>query len=260
MRKSPFGAFANGVEMQKVTHLKPKPRRTRPPKKAKSPEQFLAAGLTLAMLPPLPFAQRAPRRIVTRSGYRVRGLNLIADPSSRLEWESPPEANVLVMLGMCKSVDRTFSQPCVLEVEGTRYTPDFLVILRGGQRVWIECKHDVDRLDQEMERKLGFINALFRGVGDRFVILDRGVLGEDSPLLDNYRFLAGWRDLAAPEVGSPWPASTYGELVGKHGAVRVNAALAAGNYRFDMTQPLGNQTPVSPCLDGAAYELAFLHS
>jgi hypothetical protein len=245
--------------MKETTHSQSRGRRPRPSKPAKPPEQFLAAGLTLAMLPPLPLAQRAPRRIVTRSGYRVRGANLAVASSPKLEWESPLEASAIVILGLCKSVERIFTQPLVLDIEGMRYTPDLLVFLRDGSRVWIECKPN-GRIDQEMKHKLGLVNALLRGVGDRFVVLDESVLAEHSPVVDNCRYLSRWADFAASESTCAWQAAPYGELVDKHGADRVNAALAAGRYQFDMTKPLCRQTPVSPSSNGAAYELAFLYS
>lgn len=244
--------------MKKLTHTPPRGRRPMPSKPANLPEHFLAAGLTLAMLPALPLAQRAPRRIVTRSGHRVRGANLANPTSPKLEWESPYEASAIVVLSLCKFVARIFTQPLVLEVGGMEYTPDLLVFLTNGRRVWIECKPDEQDLDAETKRKLALASALFHGVGDRFVILDKTLLDEDSPLVDNCRYLSGWLDFASSETALPLEDATYGELLEKYGTDRVNAALAAAGCRFDLTKPLNKQTFVSPNSDGGAYELAFL--
>lgn len=235
-------------------------RSPRRPKAAKVPKSLLAAGLTLAMLPPLPLATRAPRRIVTRSGNRVRGINLAVPASPKVEWESPLEQSAIVILRLCKSVARIFSQPLVLEVGGMQYTPDLLVFLNDGRRIWIECKPDSNSLDEEMSNKLALVKALFHGVGDRFVILDRALLDEDSPVLDNCRYLLGWLGRASSMAALPNEEATYGELLSRYGAERVNAALADGFFCFDMAMPLTRQTRVSPCFDGGAHELAFLNA
>lgn len=212
------------------------------------------------MLPPLPLASRAPRRLVTRSGARVRGFKLAVPNSKKVAWESPYEASAISILSLNKSVQRIFSQPLVLEVDGTHYTPDLLVFLKNGRRVWIECKSDKDVLDEETKRKLALVNAIFRGVGDRFVVLDAKDLDPASSFVDNCRYLALWLDIASPDFALPLEQGTYGELLKRYGADRVNAALAAGTCRFDLTKPLAIDTVVSPGREGGAHELAFLQT
>jgi hypothetical protein len=191
----------------------------------------------------------------------VRGANLIADRFSNLEWESGPEANALVLLGLCKAIARIYSQPCVLQVEGMEYTPDVLAFTRDERRIWIEVKADASQIDAETKHKLGLVNALIRSVGDTFIVLDNSVLADESPVVDNCRYLSRWLDLASSDDGSErWPAATYGELIDRHGGDRVNAALASRAYFFDLSQPLGRNTVVTPSRAGEADELAFLYT
>lgn len=210
------------------------------------------------MLPRLPLAYKTPRKLVTRSGARVRGINL-HPRFKQCRWESGIERNLYTLLTITHSVQLVFSQPLVLRLDAGEYTPDTLVFMKNGERVWIECKYQ-DHLDAETTEKLGQAAVTFAAAGDRFVLAKDSCLHDDLPeVINAYRF-AHWYDRQPDCPAEPFEAGMYFELVERHGVQTVNRAIARGELTFDFTTLATDTTQVWNVKGGMGYEPSFLHA
>lgn len=218
----------------------------------------LPSGLTWDMLPDLPLANRTPRRLITRSGARVRGI--FQHPrTGRCEWESGLERNLYTILSMVGSVGRVFSQPVVIKLSASEYTPDALVFLSNGKRVWIECKPKRN-LNAETRAKLAEASLTFLAAGDRFVIVDETQLDDSLPAVLNARMFSAWFEQTTdfvPAVGEP---KTYVELTSRYGFHTINRAVARGDLMLDFGQELSAKSLVWTSKEGEGYEPDFLRS
>lgn len=218
----------------------------------------LQRGLTWDMLPNLPFSNRNPRRLITRSGARVRGI-FQHSRIGRCEWESGLERNLYPILAMARSVSRVFSQPLVIKLEAGEYTPDALVFLTTGERVWIECKPQRN-LDAETRAKLTEAALTFLAVGDRFVIVDETQLDDSLPAVLNARFFSSWFDPMADFVPVVHEAKTYSELTNSNGFHAINRAVARGELMFDFGKELSGKSLLWSTKEGEGYEPDFLRA
>lgn len=218
----------------------------------------LPIGLNWDMLPTLPLAYKTPRNLVTRSGARVRGINL-HPRFKRCKWESGIERNLYALLTITPSVQHVFSQPLVIRLDAGEYTPDALVFQKNGQRIWIECKH-LHHLDSETQIKLGQAAVTFAAVGDRFIVVKDSSLSDLLPEVINARRFAAWYEPQADYSNESFESGTYSELMERHGAPIVNGALARGELALDFTDIVTDATPVSISKGGVGYEPSFLRS
>ena len=218
----------------------------------------LPKGLRWDMLPPLPLAYKTPRRLITRSGARVRGANLHPRFGS-CQWESGIERNFYALLALVRSVLLVFSQPLVLRLDAGDYTPDALVFLADGRRVWVECKYEKD-LDPETVFKLGQAATTFAGVGDRFVVAKDYHLSDDLPQVKNAHLFGNWYSPTPDHFTEPLREGTYAELSARHGRQAVNRAIARGDLSMDFSSDVTETTHIWPTEGGTGYEPTFLHA
>lgn len=218
----------------------------------------LPNGLSWDMLPDLPLVNRNPRRIIRRSGARVRGI--YQHPrTGRCEWESGLERNLYTVLAMAGSVSRVFSQPLVIKLNAGEYTPDALVFLTNGKRVWIECKPQ-RYLDADTRVKLTEAAMVFLAAGDRFVIVDETHLDENLPTVTNARLFSAWYEQTVDFVPVVRKPQSYSELTSRYGAHVINRAVARGELVLDMGTELTPKSMLWTANEGEGYEPAFLRT
>jgi hypothetical protein len=218
----------------------------------------LPKGLTWHKLPDLHYADRMPRRLITRSGARVRGI-FNHSRVGRCEWESGPESCLYPLLAMTKSVRRVYSQPVVIRLNAGEYTPDALVFLANGKRRWIECKQSSD-VDEEARAKMAEAALTFLNAGDSFVIVDETYLKDELPAVINARHFSAWYEETAdfvPLVKEPRP---YAELIGLYGAHAINRAVARGELMLDFNVEYSPQTLMWTPKQGEGYEPDFIRN
>lgn len=224
------------------------------------PEEIqLRAGLTWEMLPKnLPVANRSPRRLITRSGARVRGVFQHAR-MGRCEWESELERNLYTLLSMSESVSQVFSQPLVLSLSAGEYTPDALVFLTTGKRVWVECKPRCF-LDVETQGKLADAALTLFVLGDHFVTVDETQLDNDLPAVTNARFFSTWYEESVDFVPVVPEPKTYADLINRYGHHAINRAVARGELMLDMSAELSPESLLWTTKEGEGYEPDFLRA
>jgi hypothetical protein len=218
----------------------------------------LAKGLTWHRLPDLHYADRMPRRLITRAGARVRGI-FNHRRMGRCEWESGPESCLYPLLAMSKSVSQVYSQPVVIRLDVGEYTPDALAFLADGTRLWIECKQH-SRLDEETRAKLAEAAVTFLAAGDRFVIVDENYLKDELPAVINARFFTTWYEETADFVPLVKEPRTYAELIELYGAHAINRAVARGELVLDFNVVYSAQTLMWTPKKGEGYEPDFIRN
>lgn len=216
----------------------------------------LPQGLRWDMLPKLPLAYKTPRRLITRSGARVRGANLHPRFGS-CQWESGIERNFYALLTVVPSVLRVFSQPLVLRLDAGNYTPDALVFLADGRRIWVECKYEKD-LDPETVVKLGQAATTYASVGDRFIVAKDRHLADDLPEVVNAHLFGNWYSSVPDHFAEPLEAGTYAALSARHGRPTINRAIARGDLTLDFSTEVSDTTHIWPTQGGTGYEPSFL--
>lgn len=218
----------------------------------------LPEGLRWDMLPTLPLAYKNPRRLITRSGARVRGANLHPRFGS-CQWESGIERNFYALLTVTPSVVLAFSQPLVLRLHAGDYTPDALVFLADGSRIWVECKYEKD-LDPETVIKLGQAATTLASVGDRFIVAKDRHLADDLPEVVNAHLFGNWYSSTPDDLAEPLRAGTYSALSARHGRQTVNSAIARGDLTLDFSSEVNDATYIWPTQGGTGYEPSFLRA
>jgi len=224
------------------------------PKNVKLPH-----GLEWAMLPcGLNYADRNPRRIITRSGARVRGCFNHAR-IGRCQWESGPESCLYPLLAMCPSVSRVHSQPVVINLNAGQYTPDALVFMASGKRVWIECKQDCN-FDEETRAKLAEASLTFLAAGDRFIVVDETHLHDDHPVVVNARLFTAWYETETDFVPGVKEPQTYAALTSLYGAPAINRAVARGELMMNFSIEQSPESLLWTPKEGESYEPDFLRA
>ena len=115
---------------------------------------------------------RAPRRLVTRSGARLRGKHYSIRHPSALPWETVEERLLIQVLDASIYTERLVSQPVTLEIRQQddcfEYTPD-VVVERFGQITIFECKPQELINQPEWQQRLNQIANFFKGMGVNFI-------------------------------------------------------------------------------------------
>ncbi len=135
------------------------------------------------------------RKVVSRSPIRsVRRLNLPGIFPQPIECESSLERDFVLRVALCPGVTQLQHQPFRLELPGgKRYTPDFLVTFRSGDRVVVEVKHS-ERM-QRYAQVFAQARQLLSRTGIGFLVLTEAEIRyraahERAALVLRYRKLA----------------------------------------------------------------------
>ncbi|QKO23420.1 hypothetical protein [Rhodoferax sp. BAB1] len=169
------------------------------------------------------------------------------------------ERSLYTLLSMAGSVSRVFSQPLVINLNSGEYTPDALVFLVTGKRVWIECKPR-RHLDDEVRAKLTEAALTFMAAGDRFVIVDESCLDENLPTVANARLFSAWYGQPMDIVPLVSEPQTYAALTSQYGVHAVNRAVARGDMVLDFGIELSQKSLLWTPKKGELYEPDFLRA
>jgi hypothetical protein len=139
-----------------------------------------------------------------------------------------------------------------------RHVPDVLLVGRDGGVTVVDVKASSRLADPDVRAQFSWTRRLAGLRGWEFEVWS----GADRVLLDNVRFLAGYRRnrviaaKLAPVVlevasGQPTVGSIERALSGRHPCVLVRPVvlhlLWTGRLSADLTRPLGADTPVGVC-------------
>ncbi len=132
----------------------------------------------LKSLIPSKLSARVPRRIVTRSGARVRGFHPSLRHQKSLSWETVDERALIKAMDASGATTELASQVMTLEITGDgstfEYTPDVAVV-RFGQITVFECKPAEVIESEAWQKRLLVIEEYFASSGINFIVLPNEV-------------------------------------------------------------------------------------
>ncbi|MFF1690825.1 TnsA-like heteromeric transposase endonuclease subunit [Streptomyces sp. NPDC058254] len=210
------------------------------------------------------FAESKPWRDV-RSVHGMTnfsGKYSSATTGGHVVYESRLELARLLLADFDPAVHGIFAQPCRLAARiGDRarhHVPDFLLVMRSGTVRVVNVK-PADRLqDPKIAEALAWPGELFRQHGWEYEIWS----GADRVLLENVRFLAGYRRrdvVPEAEVEQTWEQLVDGEelsmaerrLAGDRPPEKVRQSLMAllwsRRLRTDLSRPLSGESVLWRC-------------
>lgn len=212
------------------------------------------------------------RRLVTRSGRRVRGIF----PSKRfnrgMHWESSLERELNYRLEASWLVADACTQPTTINIrhldgKNFDYTPDTVIASHSGELCCVECKPAHRTLDAELEARLRSINAHLQILGVRFVTVTEAHLEHSVSAANSKSLFMGYRMRLDPDerhalsqkMSTAFPKD-YGSLCEMAPNGQGIAALAHGLAFFDVRLPLNNATVLSQTLQENCDAAHFLFS
>ena len=144
---------------------------------------------------------RKPRRLVTRSGARVRGFHQSLRHGDSMPWETAEERALIQALDTSPATQALVSQAVTIEIEADdglfEYTPDVAAI-RFDQITVFECKPlDVIK-GHEWTKRLSTIASFFRCYDVNFVALPNCVKASTQAQANINFLLAGGRPVQYP--------------------------------------------------------------
>ena len=144
---------------------------------------------------------RKPRRLVTRSGARVRGFHHSLRHGDSMPWETPEERALIQALDTSPATQALLSQSVTIEIESDEeifeYTPDVAVI-RFEQITVFECK-PLDVIEcHEWSKRLSAIEAFFRSYDVNFIALPNNVKAPTQVQANIDFMIAGGRPVQYP--------------------------------------------------------------
>lgn len=195
------------------------------------------------------------RKVVTRSGRKIRGHFPSLKMGQMVPWESLLERDAILLFEFSPGV-RTFrAQPeevVYVDQETTRrYYPDFEITGNGGRVIHVEVKPEAMLARPDVARKLRSVADHYRRQGrDYRVLTDQTIRRE--PLHRNLtllgRFLkpmdgveAVLPDLHVWLFEGPQP---FGALCDRFGDSIAYRLVARGHVQCDLTQPLTPQSRI----------------
>lgn len=206
---------------------------------------------------------RQPRRVVTRSGWRVRGITPSARFLTPLTWESDIEHRLIYRLLASWIVADACTQAVRLTVPASSapcgsidYTPDALVKDRSGTLTCVECKPAEQLDDPEVRLRHRDIKLHLKTHDVRFVEVTESDLAEHAPHENAKLLFRGIQSFGRytktgelrEKVQHLLPC-TFTELTARCGTGSARAALFHGFGFFDMHRQLSGDTLIVPQLE-----------
>ncbi len=210
------------------------------------------------------FAKSQPWRAV-RSVHGMThhsGKYSSATTGGHVVYESRLELARLLLADFDPTVEGIFAQPCRLAARfGERlrhHVPDFLLVMRSGTVQVVNVKPASRMKDPKVMEALAWPGELFRQHGWDYEIWS----GADRALLENVRFLAGYRRpglVPEADVEQAWQQAVDGEelalaerrLAGGRRPEEVRPALMAllwsGRLTTDLSRPLSGASVLRRC-------------
>lgn len=190
------------------------------------------------------------RRVVTRSGKKIRGNFASFKMGAMVPWESPIEADAIRLFEFNPGVVSYCSQPShevYYDTDGNAhgFVPDFRVDFHRGGSIWVEIKSDADVEYPPTARTLGLKALALKEQGRRYRVLSAKQIGH-QPRSDNIILLerCSKARLSPETVESLQTIDHHGtfavrELVSIVGNERaVYRCIAYGCLRTDLLSPL----------------------
>lgn len=199
----------------------------------------------------------AVRRVVTRSGRRVRGYFPSRKTGRMVAWESQLERDALYLFEFSPGVLEFREQPervqFATEDGSFTYIPDFELLLRDGSTRHVEIKPAAKLAKPDVTQRFKAIAGHYDRIGRAFQILTEEHI-RPEPLLENLKRLAyhaGRLDAAALDDLvtrlSILPARTFrGASAVLGDDVSVYRLLASGRYHCDLTRAITSDSLIQP--------------
>jgi len=144
---------------------------------------------------------KKPRRLVTRSGARVRGFHHSLRHGDSMSWETPEERALIQALDTSPATQALVSQSVTIEIESDEevfeYTPDVAAI-RYEQITVFECKPLEVIEGNEWSKRLSDIARFFRSYDVNFIVLPNNIRAPAQVQANIDFMLAGGRPVQYP--------------------------------------------------------------
>ena len=144
---------------------------------------------------------KKPRRLITRSGARVRGFHQSLRHGYSMPWETPEERALIQALDTSPATQALVSQSVTIEIESDEgvfeYTPDVAAI-RFEQITVFECKPLNVIESREWSERLSAIAAFFRSYDVNFIALPNNIKASRQAQANIDFVLAGGRPVQYP--------------------------------------------------------------
>lgn len=195
------------------------------------------------------------RKVVTRSGRKLRGYFPSVKAGRMIEWESLLERDAILLFEFSPGVKSFREQPELIQyMDGDvirRYFPDFGLTTTNIELIHCEVKPEKQLLLPEVAHKLTRITEHYAAIGHAYRILTDKVIRQ-QPLHGNVTLLARMRRhdetliSLATEVHQllarrPRPFDEVASLIGRD---RLLKMIALGHVGCDLAASLSGINPV----------------
>lgn len=199
----------------------------------------------------------AVRRVVTRSGRRVRGYFPSRKTGRMVAWESQLERDALYLFEFSPGVLEFREQPervqFATEDSSFVYIPDFELLLRDGTIRHVEIKPAAKLAKPDVAQRFTAIATHYDRIERSFQILTEENIRRE-PLLENLKRLAYHASRVPADALddlvtrlSILPARTFrGASAVLGDDVSVYRLLASGRYRCDLTRTITSDSLIQP--------------
>lgn len=210
----------------------------------------------------------AVRKVVTRSGRRVRGYFPSRKMGRMVAWESQLERDALYLFEFSTGVLTYREQPervhFPMGEEVRLYIPDFELVLEPDELCHVEVKPASKLVKPDVAQRFQAIVQHYDRIGRRFQILTEINIRHDR-LLSNLKLLAyhsGRLDAAALQgfVDNLLikPARTFKDVAAALGCdANAYRLLASGKYCCDLSRAIGPDTVIAPAQESCHATLLF---
>lgn len=214
-----------------------------------------------------------PRRAVTVSGHRVRGIVPPYRFQRSMSWESDIELRLIYRLLTSWRTADAATQAIKLSIPPAipgdlvfPYTPDAIVKAHDGTLICVECKPAAHLVLPELRAKHRAINLFLSHRGVRFVEVTEQTLAPSVPHENAktlMRGLQGARRVSQAELRRRTAAllpCTFSALIEALGMADARATLFYGHAYFDMHRPLIGTTQLTNHLENHFDAANFLYA
>lgn len=206
------------------------------------------------------------RKVITRSGARIRGKFPSAKMGKSIHWESLLERDACLLLEFSSGIKNYQEQPRKVQISSSGQPdqvqyPDFEISTTDGEVGYLEVKHSSQFSRPEVKEKLRLLQEHLEDEGYFYRVLTEMEIRR-QPLLPNLWRLLTYRshfikpihtDLAN-KIGSGLHETTFNGLSKILGSTQpVMTLLADQHWVFDLNKELNSET-VLKRNDGVTYE------
>ncbi|MEO2218747.1 hypothetical protein ABGV49_16925 [Chromobacterium vaccinii] len=197
------------------------------------------------------------REALHRHGNSYRGLvaSTKGPNCGSIPHESVLAGRIALMLDLAPEVMSIIPEPGYVpypqDDQLSSYIPDYLVLLRNGQRCLIEVKYQAEAAQPENKRRYDTITPLVEQAGGLFAVFTENTLKQaglriNLPQLERHRF-EPISDVTRSWIATNmrYGARSFAEVTKELGRATVLAAIAQGLIRTDIRRmPIDSQSPL----------------